>query len=191
MDQKFVTLIISVVAILATLTSSLIGHYYTAKARTSSFKQLLYGRQLDLLIKIVHKQSRFKIFATLLMPGGIDYSEQAREDIGQILKEYSMLTEEAAAIIPTELWISIRECSSRMNDLVEKYDEGLLRSPDDMVAFTGIDTKVALMTRSFIGADKLSDESVKLFSTKKDLKRVTEMDVSEFENLAREKNKKE
>ena len=86
MDQKVITLIISVVAILATLISSLIGHYFTAKARTSSYKQFLYGKQVDLLIKVIHKQGRFKIYATLLMPDAEEYAERARNDIGDIIK---------------------------------------------------------------------------------------------------------
>jgi hypothetical protein len=190
MDQKVITLIISIVAILATLISSLIGHYFTAKARTSSFKQMLYGKQVDLLIQVIHKQGRFKIFATLLLPGAEEYAERAHGEIIENLKEYSILTEEAAAIITTEIWIAIRDCSSAMGDFVEKYDKGELTSQDDMLPYTAIDTKVTLMIRSFIGADKLSDESVKLFSTKKDLKRITEMNLSAFEEFARQKNKK-
>ncbi len=192
MDQKTVTLIISIVAILATLISSLIGHYFTAKARTSSFKQLLYGKQVDLLIKIIQKQGRYKVFATLLLPGAEEYAERAHVEISENLKEYSILTEEAAAIMPTNLWIAIRDCSSVMGDFLEKYNKGrLTTSDDDMLAFIAIDTKVALMSRSFIGADKLSGESVKLFATKNDLKRVTEMKASAFEEFARQKNKKD
>lgn len=189
MDQKVITLIISVVAILATLISSLIGHYFTAKARTSSYKQFLYGKQVDLLIKVIHKQGRFKIYATLLMPDAEEYAERARNDIGDIIKDFSILTEEAAAIIPTELWLAIRDCLNAMDTFVEKYDSKTDLKSEDMVSFTAIDTKVALMTRSFIGADKLSDESVKLFSTKKEFYNVTNMEVGAFEELAGQKNK--
>jgi hypothetical protein len=133
MEQKVITLIISIVAILATLTSSLIGHYFTAKARSSSFKQLLYGKQVDLLIKVIHMQGRFKVFATLLLPGAEKYAERAYGDMIELLKDYSILTEEAAAIIPTKLWIAIRSCSATMGDFVEKYDKGDLKSSDDIL----------------------------------------------------------
>lgn len=186
MDQKVVTLIISIVAILATLTSSLIGHYFTAKARTSSFKQLLYGKQVDLLIKIMQNQGRFKIFASLLIPSEIDHREKAREDARTILIEYSSLSEEAAAIIPSELWGTIRECLRSMSDLIDQFDRGELNSKDDILSFTAISVKTTLMIRSFIGADKLSYESVALFATKKDLQRITKMDANSFVEMTSE-----
>ncbi|NVM66954.1 hypothetical protein FHW88_005272 [Mucilaginibacter sp. SG538B] len=188
MDQKIVTLIISIVAILATLTSSLVGHYFTAKARTSSFKQLLYGRQVDLLIRIMQKQGSFKIYASLLIPGEVDYREQARKDGVEILKEYSALSEEAAAIIPSELWGGIRDCCRSMSDLIEQFDRGELNSKDKLLPFTAINVKVGLMIRSFIGADKLSYESVALFETKKDLQRITKMEISSFVEMPSNKN---
>lgn len=188
MDQKIITLIISIVAILATLTSSLIGHYFTAKARSSSFKQVLYNKQVDLFIKIIHKQGRFKVFATLLLPGAEEFAEKAYNDICELIKDYSILTEEAAAIIPADLWILYRNCSSAMSEFVDRYDKGLLTSTNDMLQFTAIDVKVALMTRSFIGVDKLSEENVRLFSTKNELRRVTEIEIDVFEELARQKN---
>jgi hypothetical protein len=165
----------------------LIGHFFTAKARSSSYKQFLYGKQVDLLIKVIHKQGRFKIYATLLMPDAEEYAECARNDIGDIIKDYSILTEEEATIIPIELWLAVRDCLNAMDTFVEKYDSETGLTSEDLVSFTAIDTKVALMTRSFIGADKLSDESVKLFSTKRELYNVTNMEVDAFEELARQK----
>lgn len=139
---------------------------------------IIPARSVDLLIKIMQNQGRFKIYASLPIPSEIDHMEKAREDARTILIEYSSLSEEAAAIISSELWGTIRDCLRSMSDLIDQFDRGELNSKDDILSFTAISVKTALMIRSFIGADKLSYESVALFATKKDLERITKMDAN-------------
>ena len=68
-------------------------------------RELLYSKQVELISKIIHKQARYRVYATVLSGDETAvFHERARADIGECVKEYSELTEQAAAILPTDLW---------------------------------------------------------------------------------------
>ncbi len=119
MDQNVVTLVIGLAGISSTLISSGLGIYFTARARSAPLRELLYSKQVDLISKIIYKQARYRVYATVL---GDDktatFHKRALEDIGECVKEYSELTERAAAILPTDLWVEVKRLSSAMTDLV-------------------------------------------------------------------------
>lgn len=188
MDSNVVTLIIGLAGIIATLISSSLGLYFTARARSAPLRGLLYSKQIELITQIIHKQGRFRIFATLLVGDDPTYKDQAREDIRVCVKDYSELTEKVAAILPTDLWVEIKQLSSYMTELVVNYDENGKLDEKDMVKLSGMDAKVALVSRALLGVDELSNESLKLFSSAQNFERLAIIEAKELTVLAERKN---
>lgn len=178
MTQQTITLIVGLAGITATLISSFLGLYFTANARTNPLRQTLYTKQLDLIVSILQKQGRFRTFATILLDANYPFLEQAREDIGECVMDYSKLTEEATAILPTDLWIEIRKLNSWMTDFLVSYDaEQPLAELRDYIV---IDAKVALIARALLGVDELSHESINLFSSQKRFERLSKISSSDL-----------
>jgi hypothetical protein len=186
MDQNVVTLIIGLAGISSTLISSGLGIYFTARARSAPLRELLYSKQVDLISKIIQKQARYRVYATVLSDDKTTtFHERALEDIGECVKEYSELTERAAAILPTDLWVEIKRLSTAMTDLLGDYDEVSKIDQDKLITIMAIDAKVALLSRAVLGVDELTDESLRLFSSTKSFERLATLESKELEERAR------
>lgn len=188
MDQNVVTLFIGLAGIASTLIASGLGIYFTAKARSAPLRELLYSRQVELISKIIHKQARYRVYATVLSDAETAaFHKRARNDIGNCVKEYSELTEQAAAMLPTDLWIEISRLSNAMTAQLVNYDKTSKIDPDEMVQIVAMETKVALLSRAVLGVDELTDESLRLFSSSKGFENLAKIELSELEELARER----
>jgi hypothetical protein len=188
MDDKVVTLVVGLAGITATLISSGLGLYFLARARSAPLRESLFNKQLELVTKIIHKQERFRIFATILAGSDESFKELAREDIGSCVRDFSELKEEGSAILPVELWVEIRQLSSQMTSMLVEYDNGNGITEEDMRELWSRCAKVALISRAIIGADELTEESIKLFSSKKDYDKLTGLEVRHFEAIYNQKN---
>jgi len=188
MDSNTVTLIVALAGIAATLISSSLGIYFTARARSAPLRELLYSKQIELIPQIIHKQGRFRVFATLLVGDDPTFKDRARDDIRGCIKDYSELTEKAAAILPTDLWVEISQLSNYMTELAVNFDENGKLDEKDMVKLSAMDAKVALVSRALLGVDELSDESLKLFSSVQDFERLAKIEAKELTILAEREN---
>ena len=187
MDSNTVTLIIGLAGIIGTVIASCLGLYFTAKARTAPLRELLYAKQIELITQIVHKQARFRVYATILSGDDSRFKDIARDDIGNCNMEYSELTEKAAALLPTELWVEIKRLSRLMTELIVNYDKNAILDNNSLSKLAGMDTKVALVSRVVLGVDELTEESLKLFSSTKDFEKVAKIKSEYFERLAKKK----
>ena len=150
-------------------------------------RELLYSKQVELISKIIHKQARYRVYATVLSDDvTAAFHERAREDLRECVREYSELTEQAAAILPTDLWIEIKRLSMAMTDLTVDHDEASKIDKDQLIRIMAIDAKVALLSRAVLGVDELSEESLKLFSNRKGFESATSVELGELENLVRQ-----
>lgn len=184
MDANTVTLVVGLTGILATLISSCAGLFFTARARSSSLREALYERQLNLVVRMFSKQGRIRVLATIMCGDAEAWKEQARQDIRICIKELSELSEEGAAILPTELWVESKELMNCVTEFLRRYDTGIV-SPDELASLAARDTKVALVARMVLGVDELSEQSLRLFSSTESLTRVAKIQISEFENMAK------
>ena len=66
MEENFVSLIVGLAGIVATLTIAIINFYYIHKSQANSFREQLYARQIDLISKLFHYHGRFRVFSTLV-----------------------------------------------------------------------------------------------------------------------------
>jgi hypothetical protein len=180
MQANIVTLIIGLSGITATLIAGGLGIYFTAKARSSGLREALFSKQLDLISRIMHKQGRFRVFATILAGEDDTYKDLARDDIGVCTRDFSEIQEEGAAILPVELWVEVKKLNDQMATILVDYDEGRGISEDSSKTLVGMMTKIGLLARTVIGADELTDESLRLFTDKKNYDDLALMEIESF-----------
>ncbi len=188
MDSSTVTLIVALAGIASTLVSSSLGLYFTARARSAPLRKLLYSKQIELITQIIHKEGRFRVYATILAGDDPTFKEPARHDIGNCMKNHSELTEKAAAILSTDLWVEIKQLNSFMTELLVNYDENEKLNEEHLIKLSSMDAKVALVSRAALGIDELTEESLKLFSNVKDFERLAKIESEEFKVFAKRNN---
>ena len=108
--------------------------------------------------------------------------------LGESVRDYSELQEEGAAILPTELWAEVNQLNSAMTGILVAYDEGQGISPESMFDFVARSAKVALISRAVLGIDELTTESLKLYSSEENLKRVAELELKNLRALHYKRN---
>jgi len=177
MTPETVTLVLGLAGLLATLASSGMGLYFTARARRSPIRELLYARQLDLILRILRVVGRARLCATILVSDDETFKEQARDDMRIAVSRLSHLTNDAAALLPTDLFAEVRKLSDIAVDVVSKIEES---EPTTSIRLEAQAAKTALMARALLGVDELSDESMKLISGKSPLLRLSAIELREF-----------
>jgi hypothetical protein len=185
MEQQTVTLVIGLAGIAGTLVSSGLGFYFTAKARRNPLREALFDKQLDIISRIMHKGGRVRVFATILTGKDEGFRDQARSDMGECVREFSEMQGESDAILPTELWVEVKRLTDHMVQLLVRYDEDGQIDSDGLARLVAIFMKVGLLSRSVIGVDELTGESLALFSSKKDYDRIAEIEVEYFERISK------
>ncbi len=168
MDANTVALVVGLAGILGTLISSGLGLYFTSKARSSPLQEMLYSKQIDLIVRIISKVGRFKVFATMLADPDSNYKDITRDDIDDCVKNISKLKEEGAAILPVELWVEVKKLSNHAASILSEYDESQNIDSEQFIKFSAMGRKVALLARAVLGVDELTEESIKIFSSKKE-----------------------
>lgn len=188
MESNTVTLIIGLAGIGATLIASGLGIYFTAKARSNVLREALFKKQLDLIARIMHKQGRFMVFASILAGEKDTYTDQAREEIGVCVKDFSEIQEEGTAILPTELWIEVKKVNAHMIEILVSYDERKGISEDSYKTLVAKMTKVGLLARTVVGADQLTEESLNLFSSKKNYEGLVNFEIECIRKMQKRAN---
>jgi hypothetical protein len=185
MDQNTVTLVIGLAGIIATLLSSGLGLYYVALARRSPMRDLLYAKQLDLIVKILNTAGRIRVFTTILLGQDVQFKIEAREDLRIALKRLSRLSDDAAALLPTELFAEVRRLTDLAVDIAVKIDAS---HPAQLSEFDAQMAKTALMARALLGVDELSDESIALFAKRNSLERLSKIGLQQFHRRAQKQS---
>ncbi|MCK5509483.1 MAG: hypothetical protein KAI50_13305 [Desulfobacterales bacterium] len=188
MEANTVTLIIGLSGIGATLIASGLGIYFTAKARSSSLREALFKKQLNIITRIMHRQGRFRVFATILSEENGTYKIQAREDIGDCTKDFSEIQEKGAAILPTELWVEVKRLNDHMTKVLVVYDEGKGISEGSYKTLVAMMAKIGLLARTVIGTDELTEEGLRIFSSKENYENLANMEIEHFTKMHEEAN---
>jgi len=189
MTGQTATLIVGLAGIIATLIASGFGLYFIAKARSAPLREALFNKQIDLICKIVHKQSRFRVYATILTGDNFMHKQMAVEDIAKCYREFSELEEEAAAVLPTELWVEVKRLSGDMSNILEVYDENEALEKALLTSLIARMVKIALVSRVVLGVDELTGESLSLFSAAEDYERISNMEISAFGKMHEKANR--
>jgi hypothetical protein len=91
--------------------------------------------------------------------------------------------------LPTELWIGVKDLDNWMVDFLVDYDKGENLQDDVLIEYAAMDLKVALLARALLGVDELSSESLRLFSAKDSLERISKIEHAELKSFAKSRNK--
>jgi len=183
MNVDLRSLIFGIAGLLSTVVVSGLGLYFTARARVAPMRELLYSKQLDLAQRLFRSFGRASVFAVLISADN-EYRDQAREDMGVVVKCLSILTDEAGALLPTELYVVVKHATDALSSFVQNCDEG--RNPNNALdQFRGQEVKAVLMVRALLGVDQLSNESIRLFSERDDLSGLAETSPEEILARAR------
>jgi hypothetical protein len=119
MDANTVTLVVG----LGAIATSGLGVYFVVKARSSKLREMLYSRQINLSIQIISNIVRMKNFLMRLENEKGEHKVKAIKDLYFTIVKLSTLTEESAAILPSKLWIEIRQLSNHVTFIFNEYYE--------------------------------------------------------------------
>ena len=191
MEQSTVTLVVGLAGIASTLIVSSMGLYYTAKSRVAPLRQEIFSKQIEMAIEVIHLQSRIRVFATILSSEESPFLEKARHDIGEYFRKFTEAEEKAAVIFPVELWVEIRILSDEISNAIDEFDSQGVSHKARMKTLIARITKVALLARTVIGSDELSEQAINLFSSRKAYARVADLKVTHFEKIYSQVNEKE
>ncbi|MDH4081300.1 MAG: hypothetical protein OEU68_15955 [Nitrospira sp.] len=191
MEQSTVTLVVGLAGIASTLIVSGMGLYYTARSRAAPLRQALFSKQLEMVVEIVHLQSRIRVFATLLSSKESPYLEEARRDIGEHYRQFAEAQEKAAVLLPVELWVEVKGLSDEMSDAIGEFDSQGIIEQRRMKTLIARMTKVALLSRVVTGSDELTEQSIDLFSSQKEYVRVANLEIAHFEEIHSRVNRKD
>ncbi len=182
MDANTGTLIIGLAGIAATSLSSGLGLYFVARARRSPMRELLYSRQLGLVVPLLRTVGRIRVLTTILVSEDGQFKEEARSDVGLAVQRLSELSDSAAALLPTQLFAEVRRLSALAVDVLVNVDAG--RNAASVAAQLDAQAaKTALMARALLGVDELSDESMALFAEGESLQRLSSVGLRHFRRL--------
>lgn len=179
--------IISVTGILGTVIVGSVGLYFTARSRTSPNRQVLFTKQIELMLKIFRATGTAKNLTTLLRPDS-EHQNKARDELIRLAAELMKLSYEAAILFPAELYVTFKKFSETLTDIITEFDKGR----DIVASCDGLriaDTHFALMARQLIGADELSIESLQLHSKKNALEQLGRVEVADAIRFMAENDK--
>jgi hypothetical protein len=146
-----------IAGLLATVVSSGMGLYFTSKARTDPHRELLYRKQLDLAADVILTIGRVRVLAPMITAKS-EWEERALEDLRPQVKRMGELADLSAALLPTPLYVEVQKLSGVVTDFLVAYDQGF---PVDAFPerLAGHATKTALLARTYLGVDELSQET--------------------------------
>ena len=190
MNDNTVTLIIGLAGIISTLTVSGLGFYFTYKERSSSLRLSLFKEQLQLLTGVIKTQGKIRLLLGIVCGDFDDGNEKEYfiEELNECIKIFIEYEDIGAAILPTEIWIELKQLNEHISNVFVKYKETNAISDDDTSEFVARSLKMALLSRALLGINELSEESLKLFSSEKSIKNITDIEISHFKEMHKNAN---
>ena len=125
---------------------------------------------------------KVRTYSIILADPSGKFSERARQDLGEAVPKLSRLTDTAAAILPTDVYIELNRLQTSVIGFLADCDEGQI---DEAFPKTlGVRAvKVALLARSILGIDELSEESIKLFGSTKEVQRLASLTADDVRTI--------
>ncbi len=174
MSEGIQTLIVGVLGILATLSASALGFYYTAKARTAPLRHRLYEKQLDLIVEIMQLIGRARLLSIMAANPSDKNFDRAHTDLAKLIPILSKMSDTGAALLPTEIFVEVARILNALTRFSTDIDDGDIdnKFPEELTAHSA---KLGLLVRSSLGIDELSEESLKLFGDHRQFERLAKI----------------
>ncbi|MEQ9398151.1 MAG: hypothetical protein RJQ04_03195 [Longimicrobiales bacterium] len=159
--------------------------YFSAKARTAPHREHLYAQQVDLAVEVIGLVGRVRNFSAILMSGETSmFHVRAQEDLTETIADLSKASSVSAAILPVELYVQVSSLSTLVAGFAARHDAGedVSTFPDQLA---GTSAKLALMLRTFLGVEELSEEGARLLAVQGDLAGLAGLDPEDIVRASR------
>ena len=84
-----------------------------------------------------------------------------------------------------KLWVEIKRLTDHLSNILISYDKSNKIDPSILTTLVAMEAKIALISRTIIGVDELTGESLSLFSSKKHYDDLTNIEIEQFEKYLR------
>jgi hypothetical protein len=174
---------IALAGLLSTSIVSIVGFYFTNRARTQNYRSYLYQKQLDLIVEVVDLMQLLELDLDLVISSK---SDESRADYLSIFNEHFLEFWEkqriSATLFSIDLYEQINKINTLAQEIVIKINDGE-GSKDDLNMLKANNLQFALLAREFMGVEELTDQTIKLFSSKKEITRLTSIEDSDMAKL--------
>ena len=174
---------LAIAGLASTIIASGIGFYYTHKARTEDYRSFLYQKQFDLIIGIMEQLQMMELDLDLALTDEVSSGKSEYIDLfNRHYLELAEMQHKGSIIFPVELYGKVNGAFKKAQDIVIKLSRENIAN-GDLVEFRATNLEVGLIAREFMGVDKLSTQSTKIFSTHKEVSKLDEMSSDDMTKL--------
>ena len=170
------TLIVGIVGILATLISSSLGLFFTAKARAAPQRDILFERQFDLLGEFAEEIGKARICSTVAFSDLTEFRNRACDDLRDAVAALSRISDAATLILPVDLWKEVKALANLWSGLLDAGNRKDSLIADRRFELDARAAKTFVMARTLLGIEELSTETMGLFTRKDDLTHLGKLD---------------
>jgi hypothetical protein len=172
MEQQTITLILGLAGIFATLISASLGFFFTAKARSAPLRELLYVKQIELIYKIMPELKKIIVYFAILSGTDETVKEKTEKTLLEHCSIFSDLVDEGEVVLPTKLCIMCSMVNSEVTRMLSEYEVKREIVKNKIGRLTATSLQLIINARSMFGVDPLSEESLSLFSSSKDIEEI-------------------
>jgi hypothetical protein len=176
---------IAIAGLISTIIVSGIGIYFTHKTRTQNYRNLLFHKKLELIIELMEYSQLMELDSDLVISAK---SELDRKNYLEIFNEHYLnfaeLERKGTIILPVELYVKVSESYRIAQDLVIKFNDND-GEPEDLEEYKASNLQFGLIAREYMGVDKLSTQSIKLFSSKKEISKLANISNDDLTTLVK------
>lgn len=173
---------IALAGLLSTSIVSAIGIYFTHKARTQNYRDLLYEKQLELVVELMEIAQLMQLEAGLVVDvDGGSQREIYRDAFNEHYLEFRKLERRGTVLLPVELYGAVKEVLESASSVAIKISDAE-ETIEAVQSLITSNARLGLVARRFMGVDALSTQSRRLFPNEKDMEKV-EVDVKEMAEL--------
>lgn len=179
------TFALGLAGLVSTLIASLLGLYYTHKARSATYREFLYTKQIEFIVECFDRVNVLQSLAVIIETTTEEPDrQQIWEELQGEIVRFASIANKAAAILPTELFSALSGFSSACTEFLLKAAKEK-ELTEAVHTIQGQNMRFGLLAREFMGIDALSEESMKLFS-KQNLNQVLSIPRSEWLGIAKD-----
>lgn len=152
-----------IAGLLATNIAAAVGFYYTHRAQRSPLRELLHGKQVEILMEFSVECSHLQKVAAALRVESLNKEDQNTLDRMWDDISYSILdiTQRGAVVLPASLYSAMTAFRASAED----FEVALVKAGDTERAYyelMGAASHVVMLGRELSGADSLTVESLTL-----------------------------
>jgi hypothetical protein len=157
---------IALAGLISTTIASIIGIYFTHKARTHNYRDFLYQKQFELIVELMELVQLMELDAELVATS--DNKEIYRTVYNEHYLEFRELERKGTVLLPVEIYGAVRDIFGISSTLAIRISNSE-KIEEDVKNLKVSNVKFGLVAREFMGVDALSTESIGEFGNKKNI----------------------